>query len=57
MGLNSLKLHEIAKNYAAAWSSKSPEAVASFYADDGQISINRGDILKGRDAIVEMAAR
>ncbi len=55
MGLNSTKLNEIAKNYAAAWSSKSPEAVASYYADDGQISINRGDTLKGRDAIAEMA--
>jgi uncharacterized protein (TIGR02246 family) len=56
MGLNSEKLKEIAENYAAAWSSKSPEAVASYYADDGQISINRGDTSKGRGAIVEMAA-
>ncbi len=47
---------KMADGYAAAWSSQNPEAVASFYAVDGQICINRGDVLKGRDAIVEMAA-
>ncbi len=46
----------MAEDYAKAWSSHSPEAVASFYASDGQISINKGDVLKGRAAIVEMAA-
>ncbi len=45
----------VAENYAKAWCSLSPEAVASFYAEDGQISINKGDVLKGRDAIAEMA--
>ena len=39
------------KNYAKAWCSLSPKAVASFYAPDGQIIINRGDAVKGRDAI------
>jgi len=49
-------LAEIAAAYSAAWSSQDPVAVASFYAEDGQIQINRGDVLKGRAAIEEMAA-
>lgn len=56
MTTDQAKLNEIAKAYARAWSSKSPEAVASFYAADGRITINRGDALIGREAIVEMAA-
>ena len=47
---------EIAANYAAAWSSGNPEAVASFFAEDGQISINKGEVLSGRAAITDMAA-
>ena len=49
------KLKQIASEYAEAWSSHSPEAVASFYTEDGQIEINRGQPLKGRDAIAQMA--
>ena len=45
----------MAAKYAAAWSSQSPEGVASFYAPDGKISINGGDELAGRAAIAEMA--
>ena len=56
MALDPEKLSEMARAYSKAWSSGNPEAVASHYAEDGQISINRGDLLKGRDAIVEMAA-
>ncbi len=52
--LANLKL--VAADYAKAWSSKSPEAVAAFYAEDGQIVINRGEALKGRKAIADMAA-
>lgn len=47
---------EMAHAYAAAWSSGNPNAVASYFAADGQIAINNGDALKGTDAIVEMAA-
>ncbi len=50
------KLQEIAEQYAAAWSSGDPDAVVSFYALDGQICINRGDDLIGRDAVRDMAA-
>lgn len=46
----------MAQDYVSAWSSRDPNAVASFYAEDGQISINRGDVIKGRSAVAEMAA-
>ena len=56
MTLNPQDLVQMAASYAKAWSSGSAEAVASHYAPDGQISINRGDPIQGRDAITEMAA-
>ncbi|MEO1192146.1 MAG: nuclear transport factor 2 family protein [Pseudomonadota bacterium] len=46
----------LAAAYAAAWSSHDPRAVAAFYAEEGQIQINRGDVLKGQQAIIDMAA-
>ena len=46
---------EIAADYAAAWNSKSAEAVASFYAEDGEIIINNGDPWSGRSRVQEMA--
>jgi uncharacterized protein (TIGR02246 family) len=56
MNTTQSKFFETASAYTAAWSSGNPDAVASFYTSDGQISINRGDALKGRAAIAEMAA-
>lgn len=49
-------LQTLAQEYALAWSSGDPAAVAEFYAQDGQICINRGEVLQGRAAIIEMAA-
>ncbi|GAB5436884.1 nuclear transport factor 2 family protein [Falsiruegeria mediterranea] len=49
-------LQKLARDYALAWSSGEPEAVASFFAVDGEIVINRGDPIKGRAAVAEMAA-
>ena len=49
-------LQDVARSYAEAWCSKSPEAVAAFYAADGQICVNRGEPVKGRAALAEMAA-
>ena len=46
----------LARKYAEAWTSGNPDAVASFYAEDGSIRINRGELLQGRAAIAEMAA-
>ncbi len=48
-------LQRLAQGYGAAWSSGDPDAVAAFFAPHGQICINRGDVLKGTAAIVEMA--
>ena len=46
----------IAADYTAAWNSGSAEAVASFYAPDGNIVINRGTPWEGRAGIAAMAA-
>ena len=50
------KVKDIAQAYTAAWNSGSPEAVAGFYAQDGQIVINRGNPWKGRSGVAQMAA-
>lgn len=49
-------LAEIARDYTAAWNSGDPNAVASFYAEDGGIIINNGDPWQGRAKVAEMAA-
>jgi len=54
MSLSPEKLQEVAASYSKAWSSGSAEAVASHYAPDGQITINRGDPIKGQAAVIEM---
>ncbi|MBE1284524.1 MAG: SgcJ/EcaC family oxidoreductase [Rhodobacteraceae bacterium] len=51
-----MSIGNMAHNYAKAWSSGDPDAVASFYAEDGSIVINRGDPILGRAAVSEMAA-
>ena len=56
MPINPSAVAMMAKDYTAAWNSKSPKAVASFYAEDGQIIINRGNPWKGRSGIEEMAS-
>lgn len=48
-------IQNLARDYALAWSSGDPAAVAEFFAEDGEIIINRGDPCKGRAEIVEMA--
>lgn len=47
---------QIAADYTSAWNSKSAQAVASFYAVDGEIVINNGDPWKGRSRVQEMVA-
>ena len=49
-------IEQIVADYSAAWNSKSPEAVASFFAEDGEIVINRGEPWSGRARVAEMAA-
>jgi uncharacterized protein (TIGR02246 family) len=50
------QIKKIAAEYTAAWNSKSPEAVASLSAEDGEIIINRGDPWTGRSRVQDMAA-
>lgn len=49
------KIHEFAQAYASAWCSQEPGSVASFFAEDGSLSINGGPPSVGRDAIAEDA--
>jgi len=51
-----MTLKEKADDYARAWCSGDPAAVAPHYAPDGRISINNGDDLIGTEAIRDMAA-
>ena len=50
------RVSAMAAAYTAAWNSGSTEAVASFYATNGQIVINRGQPWVGHQGIAEMAA-
>jgi uncharacterized protein (TIGR02246 family) len=47
-------MNNLARDYAIAWTSRDPDAVASFFASDGQASINQGELLQGRAAIANM---
>ena len=46
----------LASDYTAAWNTGSPDAVASFYAEDGRIVINNGEPWEGRSRVSAMAA-
>lgn len=50
------RIAAVAADYTAAWNSGLAEAVASFYAEDGGIVINRGAPWEGRDGVAAMAA-
>lgn len=54
--MTTMKIAQIAQDYTKAWNSKSAEAVASFYAEDGEIVINRGEPWSGRARVRDMAA-
>ena len=51
-----MTITQIAQNYTKAWNSKSPDAVASFYAEDGEIVINQGEPWSGNSRVRDMAA-
>ncbi len=53
--MDTMKIAQMAQDYTNAWNSKSAEAVASFYAQDGEIMINRGKPWSGRDRVQDMA--
>ena len=49
------KLTKFGTNYTSAWNSQEPENVASFFADNGSLVVNKGEPLRGRDDITEFA--
>lgn len=53
--LHRSELESFAARYAAAWSGGDPDALASFYAEDGALIINDGDPSVGREAIAATA--
>ncbi len=48
-------IRDMAERYATAWCSRSSDAVASFYEENGRICINNGEPIVGRAAIADMA--
>ena len=40
--MNPTQLADFATRYAAAWSSQNPRQVASFYNENGSLSVNNG---------------
>jgi steroid delta-isomerase-like uncharacterized protein len=48
-------LTNFAKSYAAAWSSQDPARLASFYAENGSLTVNGGAASVGRAAIAATA--
>ncbi len=52
---NSARLQSFAEAYTAAWCSQNASCVASFYAEDGSLSVNDAAPAVGRAAITEVA--
>ncbi len=46
----------LAAAYTSAWNTGSPQSVAAYFAENGEIVINRGAPWRGRAGIAEMAA-
>jgi len=49
------QLQEFGQNYNAAWNSQKGENVASFFAKDGALIVNKGTPIVGREAITKFA--
>lgn len=56
MTVSTKAVTKMAREYTEAWNSKSAEAVASFYAEDGEIIINREEPWTGRSRVADMAS-
>jgi hypothetical protein len=48
-------LNDFAMRYAAAWSSQDPQSLASFYGQNGSLTVNGGTPSVGKEAIEETA--
>jgi predicted ester cyclase len=53
--MDDLKIRRLAEGYTEAWCSQTPKSVASFYEEDGLLSINDDAPAVGRTAIAEVA--
>ena len=53
--MNQTELTEFGTRYAAAWSSQNPVSLASFYNENGSLSVNGGAPSVGRTAVTEAA--
>ena len=49
------KMLEFGKNYTEAWNTKEPAKMASFYAEDGELTVNNGTPAIGRQQLAETA--
>jgi uncharacterized protein (TIGR02246 family) len=49
------KITAFAKRYAEAWCSQNPENVATFFAENGSLTVNDGPPAVGRAAIAQVA--
>jgi len=56
MSFDPKDIEKLADAYTAAWNAGSPQGVAGYFAEDGEIVINRGTPWRGRSGIAEMAA-
>ena len=48
-------IRKLAEGYTEAWCSQTPSEVASFYEDNGSLSVNGGPAAVGRSAIADVA--
>ena len=53
--MNADELRDFATRYTAAWSSHDASRVASFFSEEGSLTINGGDPAVGREAIAAVA--
>jgi len=53
--MDQTKLEDFATRYAAAWSSQNPARLASFYTEDGSLTVNAGAPSVGRAGITTTA--
>ena len=53
--MNDVQLTDLATRYAEAWSSQDPAKLASFYAENGSLTVNDGEPSVGRAAITDTA--
>lgn len=53
--LKKFDLEVFAKSYAQVWCSQRPKFVSSFFAEDGELTVNDGKPAKGKNAIATVA--